>query len=50
MEIRRIRIASVGNELLAGVGDPRALGWLGRVLAKTSSPGVQLESYVLYCP
>lgn len=50
MEIRRIRIASVGNELLAGVGDPRALGWLGRVLAKTSAPGVQLESYVLACP
>ncbi|MEU3845534.1 MULTISPECIES: GDSL-type esterase/lipase family protein [Micrococcus] len=50
MEIRRIRIASVGNELLAGVGDPRALGWLGRVLAKTSAPGVQLESYVLAQP
>ena len=35
MEDRKLRIAAVGDELLAGLGDPRALGWLGRVLART---------------
>ena len=29
------RICIVGDELAAGLGDPRALGWSGRVLART---------------
>ncbi|GAA3280763.1 GDSL-type esterase/lipase family protein [Nesterenkonia halobia] len=47
---RSIRIVAVGNELLTGVGDPRALGWLGRVLAKTPTESVRLEHYVLAMP
>ncbi|GAA1171122.1 MULTISPECIES: GDSL-type esterase/lipase family protein [Nesterenkonia] len=47
---RSIRIVAVGNELLTGAGDPRALGWLGRVLAKTPTESVQLEPYVLAMP
>lgn len=30
-----LRICVVGDELVAGVGDPRALGWVGRVMART---------------
>ena len=29
------RICVVGDELVAGAGDPRALGWVGRVTART---------------
>jgi acyl-CoA thioesterase I len=30
-----LRIIVVGDELVAGAGDPRALGWVGRVVART---------------
>ena len=50
MEQRRIRLAAVGDELLAGHGDPRALGWLGRVLARTSPENVDLQAYSLAAP
>src|SRR5690606_29873064 len=30
------RICVVGDELVAGAGDPRALGWVGRVAARTT--------------
>ncbi|MHA7262623.1 GDSL-type esterase/lipase family protein [Arthrobacter sp. TMN-37] len=50
MEQRRIRLAAVGDELLAGLGDPRALGWLGRVMARTAPDGVQVEAYSLAAP
>lgn len=29
------RIVILGDELIAGAGDPRALGWVGRVLSRT---------------
>ena len=29
------RIHFIGDELVAGYGDPRALGWAGRVMART---------------
>ena len=50
VEDRKLRIAAVGDELLAGLGDPRALGWLGRVLARTPRDSMLLESYALPCP
>lgn len=50
MEKRKLRIAAVGDELVAGVGDPRALGWLGRVLARTPHEDIALQSYVLASP
>lgn len=34
-----LRICVVGDDLVAGVGDPRALGWTGRVAARTEGPG-----------
>lgn len=30
------RICVIGDELVAGVGDPRGLGWVGRVAARTT--------------
>lgn len=50
MEQRRIRIAAVGDELLAGIGDPRSLGWFGRVISQTSNDSVSLESFPLAAP
>ncbi|ALV42906.1 lysophospholipase [Pseudarthrobacter sulfonivorans] len=50
VEDRKLRIAAVGDELLAGLGDPRALGWLGRVLARTPQDGMVMEAYALPCP
>ena len=50
MEQRRIRLAAVGDELLAGLGDPRALGWFGRVMARTRPDNVAVEAYSLAAP
>ena len=35
MDERAIRVCVIGDELVAGVGDPRGLGWVGRVAART---------------
>lgn len=50
MDTRNVQLISCGDELLAGVGDPRALGWLGRVLARTPASSVGISSYTLACP
>jgi hypothetical protein len=47
---RKLLLAAIGDELLAGNGDPRALGWFGRVLARTPREELTLESYVLAAP
>ncbi|MBO3095832.1 GDSL-type esterase/lipase family protein [Cellulomonas dongxiuzhuiae] len=33
-----LRLAVVGDELVAGAGDPKGLGWVGRVTARTPAP------------
>lgn len=33
-----LRLAVIGDELVAGAGDPRGLGWVGRVAARTPTP------------
>ncbi|MCL1869362.1 MAG: GDSL-type esterase/lipase family protein [Promicromonosporaceae bacterium] len=35
MTVREVRICVVGDELSVGVGDARALGWVGRVMARS---------------
>ena len=50
MDQRGIRIVAVGDELLAGVDDPRALGWFGRVLARTPRDVVTVDAYNLAAP
>lgn len=47
---RQIRLVAVGDELLTGSGDPRALGWFGRVISKTPQDSVSLQHYVLAMP
>lgn len=37
-----LRICVVGDELVAGAGDARSLGWVGRVAARTPFPGTKL--------
>jgi acyl-CoA thioesterase-1 len=48
--IRQIRICVVGDDLVAGVGDARSLGWVGRVGARTTRGGLQLTIYPLGVP
>ncbi|WP_277754304.1 GDSL-type esterase/lipase family protein [Pseudactinotalea suaedae] len=43
------RVAVVGDELAAGVGDPRGMGWVGRVIGRTTAPET-LEVYTLAVP
>lgn len=33
-----MRICIIGDELVGGMGDPKALGWVGRVIARTAFP------------
>lgn len=44
------RIVVVGDELAAGSGDARALGWVGRVAAKTTAVGPHVQFFSLGVP
>lgn len=47
-DARDVRVCVFGDSFVAGVGDPKALGWIGRVAARTpSSTGVALTAYPL---
>jgi len=43
------RVVFIGDDLVAGRGDPRAQGWPGRVVARTEPPAA-LTAYVLAAP
>ena len=46
--VRDVRVCVFGDSFVAGVGDPKALGWVGRVAARTPpSTGVALTLYPL---
>jgi acyl-CoA thioesterase I len=45
-----LRICVVGEDLVAGVGDPRALGWVGRVAARTSRDAGPVTTFALGIP
>lgn len=47
---RLVRLVALGDELLTPAADPRALGWLGRVLSKTPLENLDLQTYVLAVP
>ncbi len=47
---RKIRLVAVGDDLLAGVGDPRTLGWFGRVMARTPQTSASIAAYNLAAP
>ena len=40
----------LGDELVAGTGDPRALGWVGRVVARTPQERFRLTAHALGVP
>ena len=44
---RRVGVCFVGDEYVAGLGDPKALGWVSRVVARTPHAGVDLAAYNL---
>ncbi|PSL06670.1 lysophospholipase L1-like esterase [Haloactinopolyspora alba] len=47
-DVRDVRICVFGDSFVTGVGDPKALGWVGRVAARTPpSTGVSLTTYPL---
>ena len=47
---RAIRICVVGDATVAGVGDPKALGWVGRVAARTPQDDASLSVFTLGVP
>jgi lysophospholipase L1-like esterase len=44
---RDVRICVVGDSFVTGFGDPKALGWTGRVLARSRSEDVDVTLYGL---
>lgn len=42
-----VALCVLGDELVAGTGDPRALGWVGRVVARTDQEHVRVTVYPL---
>jgi acyl-CoA thioesterase-1 len=45
-----LRICVVGDDLVAGVGDPRSLGWVGRVGARTPREETAVSLFPLGVP
>ena len=48
--MREIRICVIGDALVAGVGDPRAQGWVGRVAARTPQDEATISFFTLGVP
>lgn len=44
---RDIGLCFVGDGFVAGYGDPKALGWVSRVVGRTQAPGADLTAYNL---
>ena len=44
--MRDVRLVVIGDAFAAGVGDPKALGWVGRVVARSQTPEVVINSIV----
>ncbi len=45
--IRDVGMVFVGASMTAGYGDPKGLGWVGRVVARTQHPDIDLTAYNL---
>jgi acyl-CoA thioesterase I len=48
--VQGLRICVVGDDLVAGVGDPRSLGWVGRVGARTPREETPVSIFPLGVP
>jgi lysophospholipase L1-like esterase len=44
---RDVGLCFVGDSFTTGVGDPKALGWVGRVVSRTQHPDLELTAYNL---
>lgn len=44
---RDLALCFVGDSLTVGYGDPKALGWVGRVVSRTQHPDLDLTAYNL---
>ena len=44
---RDIGLCFVGDSFTVGFGDPKALGWVGRVVSRTHHPDVEVTAYNL---
>jgi acyl-CoA thioesterase-1 len=44
---RDVGLCFVGDSLVAGYGDPKALGWVGRVMSRSQHPDLDLTAYNL---
>jgi hypothetical protein len=47
---KNIRIVIIGDDLVSAGGDPKGLGWVGRVIAKTQSDYPKVDFYALPTP
>ena len=47
---KNIRIVIIGDDLVSPGGDPKGLGWVGRVMAKTQSDYPKVDFYALPTP
>ena len=47
---RNLRIVVLGNELASAAGDPKGMGWVGRVVSKTQSDYPRVDIYALPAP
>ena len=47
---RNIRIVVLGDGLVSAAGDPKGMGWVGRVTAKTPSNTPRIDIFVLPAP
>ena len=48
--VRELRVCVVGDALVAGIGDPRSLGWVGRVGARTPRAEALVSLFPLGVP
>lgn len=47
---RRVRLVALGDELLAGAGDAKALGWLGRAVARHNDGQARVDVFTAAMP
>ncbi len=46
----RVRLVALGDDMLAGVGDAKALGWLGRALARHNDGQARVDAFTAARP
>ncbi len=46
----RVRVIALGDEMLAGAGDQRAMGWFSRALAQHNGGGNLVDPYIAAIP